>query len=64
MDSLVTPDSRSIKQSTLSQREGVEPDSLTKRLKEPLMSGKGEFPSTLKNRLTIQEKEAPVAPRE
>ena len=64
MNNLETPSSRSYKQSTLSQREGVEPDSPTRRLKQPLMTGKEEFPSKLKNRLTIQEKEVPVGPRE
>jgi hypothetical protein len=64
MDNFETPTLRSFKQSTVSQRDGVEPDSPGKRLKQPLMTGNEEFPNKLKNRLTIQEKEAPLAARE
>jgi hypothetical protein len=64
MDIFETPTLRSHKQSTLSQKERAEPDSQTNRLKQPLITGNEEFPNKLKNRLTIQGKEAPVAARE
>ena len=62
MENLETPSSSTYKTSTVSQPRPSLPDSPTKGLKEPLMTGTEEFPNRLKNRLTIQEKEAPVAP--
>ena len=56
-----TPSSRS-KDPSVSQPGGTVPDLQAKDLKEPLMSVQEEFPNKLKNKLIIQEKEAPVAP--
>jgi hypothetical protein len=59
-----TPSSSTYKGSNPSQRAGTPPDISTKGLKEPLMSVKEEYPNNLKNKLDIQENEAPVATRD
>ena len=62
MENLETPapSPSTSKKSALSQTGVSLPDLPSECLKEPLMGEKYEFP----NKMAIQEKEAPVAPRE
>ena len=64
MENLETPSSSTYTKSHLSQPGVNGHNSPTKGLKELFMTGTEEFPNKLKNKLTLQEKEANVGPRE
>jgi hypothetical protein len=66
MNNLETPtlSSKTAKMSTSSQPSGIIPDLSTKGVKEPLMRVEEEYPNNVKNKLAIQENEAPMAPRD